>query len=96
MTSTEDAGTNSMQYARTGGLSAWGIITLIIFVILIVMGGYYGILCYPLVCKKDQNYYIMDRASTSTGTPTRSTEFEKFEKLGNYSSRSTTPSKSQE
>lgn len=77
-------------YSRTG-LSAWGIIALILLVILLGMGGYYGILCYPIVCKQERMYDIMDAASTSSGTPTRSTE---FEKMGNYSSRSTTPSKS--
>lgn len=77
-------------YTRSG-LSAWGIIVLILLVILLGMGGYYGILCYPIVCKNERLYDIMDAASTSSGTPTRSTE---FEKMGNYSSRSTTPSKS--
>lgn len=77
-------------YTRSG-LSAWGIIVLILLVILLGMAGYYGILCYPIVCKNERMYDIMDAASTSSGTPTRSTE---FEKMGNYSSRSTTPSKS--
>lgn len=77
-------------YTRSG-LSAWGIIALILLVILLGMGGYYGILCYPIVCKQERMYDIMDGASTSSGTPTRTTE---FEKMGNYSSRSTTPSKS--
>lgn len=77
-------------YTRSG-LSAWGIIVLILLVILLGMGGYYGILCYPIVCKHERMYDIMDAGSTSSGTPTRSTE---FEKMGNYSSRSTTPSKS--
>lgn len=73
------------------GLSAWGIITIILLVILLGMGGYYGIICYPLICKQERNYDIMDGASTtaSTTTPTRTSD---FEKLGNYSSRSTTPS----
>lgn len=78
--------------ARPGpGISAWGIITIIILVILLGMGGYYGIICYPLICKQERNYDIMDGASTtaSTTTPTRTSD---FEKLGNYSSRSTTPS----
>lgn len=84
----------------TGGLSAWAIIILIVIVILIGMAGYYVILCYPLICRsKEPNYYNMDGVSSASsgGTPTQSTEFEeKFDKLGNYSSRSTTPSKSQE
>lgn len=77
---------------RTGsGLSAWGLITIIMLIIVIGMGGYYGILCYPLICKEERNYDIMDAASTtaSANTPTRSGD---FEKPGNYSSRSTTPS----
>lgn len=83
---------NNSKAGYTGsGLSAWGIIALILLVILLGMGGYYGILCYPIVCKHERMYDIMDAASTSSGTPTRSTE---FEKMGNYSSRSTTPSKS--
>lgn len=75
------------------GLSAWGLITIIMLVIIIGMGGYYGIICYPLICKDERNYDIMDAASTTasanTCTPTRSSD---FEKSGNYSSRSTTPS----
>lgn len=77
---------------RTGsGISAWGLITIIMLIIVIGMGGYYGIICYPLICKEERNYDIMDAASTtaSANTPTRSGD---FEKPGNYSSRSTTPS----
>ncbi|XP_031627279.1 uncharacterized protein LOC116343396 [Contarinia nasturtii] len=73
------------------GLSAWGLITIIMLIIVVGMGGYYGIICYPLICKEERNYDIMDAASTtaSANTPTRSGD---FEKPGNYSSRSTTPS----
>lgn len=78
------------NYTRSG-MSAWGIIAIILLCILLGMGTYYGVLCYPIVCKNERMYDIMDGASTSSGTPTRSTE---FEKMGNYSSRSTTPSKS--
>lgn len=80
------------------GLSAWGLITIIIVVILLGMAGYYGIMCYPLICRKEEHYNMMhDAASTSSsGTPNPSTEYEKYEKQGNYSSRSTTPSKSHE
>lgn len=83
-------GNPKSTYTRSG-LSAWGIITIILLVILLGMGAYYGVLCYPIVCKHERMYDIMDAGSTSSGTPTRSTE---FEKMGNYSSRSTTPSKS--
>lgn len=86
------------NYFNTGGLSAWGMITIIIVVILLGMAGYYGIMCYPLICRKEDHYNIMhDGASTSSsGSPIRATEYEKYEKQGNYSSRSTTPSKSHE
>lgn len=73
------------------GLSAWGLITIIMLIIIIGMGGYYGVICYPLICKEERHYDSMDAASTtaSANTPTRSSD---FEKCGNYSSRSTTPS----
>lgn len=81
----------NLPRATSSGLSAWGLITIIMLIIVIGMGGYYGILCYPLICKEERNYDIMDAASTtaSANTPTRSSD---FEKSGNYSSRSTTPS----
>lgn len=85
-------GPTNKNFPRTSsGLSAWGLITIIMLIIVIGMGGYYGIICYPLICKEERNYDIMDAASTtaSANTPTRSGD---FEKPGNYSSRSTTPS----
>lgn len=85
-------GAANKNFPRTSsGLSAWGLITIIMLIIVIGMGGYYGIICYPLICKEERNYDIMDAASTtaSANTPTRSGD---FEKPGNYSSRSTTPS----
>lgn len=87
-----NSGSRSKINARTSsGLSAWGLITIIMLIIVIGMGGYYGIICYPLICKEERNYDIMDAASStaSANTPTRSGD---FEKPGNYSSRSTTPS----
>lgn len=87
-----DEKANVPKMARnSSGMSAWGLITIIMLVILFGMGGYYGIICYPLICKEERNYDIMDGASTtaSANTPTRSSD---FEKSGNYSSRSTTPS----
>lgn len=71
-------------------LSAWGIIAIILFIIFILMAGYYALICYPIFCHTESHYDIMEAESTATGTPTRSAE-----KLG-YSSRSTTPSKSNE
>lgn len=85
------AASKSLPRPSSSGLSAWGLITIIMLIIVIGMGGYYGVLCYPLICREERNYDIMDAASTtaSANTPTRSSD---FEKSGNYSSRSTTPS----
>lgn len=67
---------------KTSGLTAWGIITIIVIVILVGFCGYYGIICYPLFMDKDSHnqYDHMDLSSTTTtSTPTRSTEFGKIE-----------------
>lgn len=87
----QSAATKNIPRTTGAGISAWGLITIIMLIIVIGMGGYYGIICYPLICKEERNYDIMDAASTtaSANTPTRSGD---FEKPGNYSSRSTTPS----
>lgn len=85
------ASIKNLPRPSSSGLSAWGLITIIMLIIIIGMGGYYGVLCYPLICREERNYDIMDAASitASANTPTRSSD---FEKSGNYSSRSTTPS----
>ncbi|XP_063358094.1 uncharacterized protein LOC134647669 [Cydia amplana] len=46
------------QAARRAGLgvSAWGIIVIILGVILGGMGFYYFSLCYPILCKKERKY----------------------------------------
>lgn len=88
----QNVNVRSKNYSPSGpGLSAWGLITIIMLIIGIGMGAYYGVICYPLICKEERNYDLMDAASTtaSANTPTRSSD---FEKSGNYSSRSTTPS----
>uniref|UniRef100_A0A182V5R4 Uncharacterized protein n=2 Tax=Anopheles merus TaxID=30066 RepID=A0A182V5R4_ANOME len=74
-------------------LSAWGIITIVTFVILIGAGAYWGFICYPFFCKKERNYnMMMNMSSATTATPsTRSTE---FEKLDHCCSKSTTSTRS--
>ncbi|XP_050099134.1 uncharacterized protein LOC126579664 [Anopheles aquasalis] len=81
---------------KAGGhhrLSAWGIITIVTFVILIGAGAYWGFICYPFFCKKERNYnMMMNMSSATTATPsTRSTE---FEKLDHCCSKSTTSTRS--
>lgn len=38
------------------GISAWGIVTVIIMLILAGMGFYYFAMCYPILCKKTRKY----------------------------------------
>lgn len=82
----------STAVPKANRISAWGIISIVMFVIMIGAGAYWGFICYPLVCKKERNYnMMMNMSSATTATPTRSTEFEKLE---NYCSKSTTSSRS--
>ncbi|XP_058815189.1 uncharacterized protein LOC131678833 [Topomyia yanbarensis] len=77
---------------KTSRISAWGIISIVMFVIMIGAGAYWGFICFPLFCKKERNYnMMMNMSSATTATPTRSTEFEKLE---NYCAKSTTSSRS--
>uniref|UniRef100_A0A182J0R3 Uncharacterized protein n=1 Tax=Anopheles atroparvus TaxID=41427 RepID=A0A182J0R3_ANOAO len=78
---------------KSGRLSAWGIITIVTFVILIGAGAYWGFICYPFFCKKERSYnMMMNMSSATTATPsTRSTE---FEKLDHCCSKSTTSTRS--
>lgn len=78
----------------SGNLSAWGFIALIMFVVMIGMTIYYCIMCYPLLWGSESNT-MGELISTSSGTPMQNAaDFDDFEGKRNYSSRSTTPSKS--
>ncbi|XP_052894184.1 uncharacterized protein LOC128301644 [Anopheles moucheti] len=89
------AATKGPMSAKSGHhrLSAWGIITIVTFVILIGAGAYWGFICYPFFCKKERSYnMMMNMSSATTATPsTRSTE---FEKLDHCCSKSTTSTRS--
>lgn len=51
------------------GLTAWGIITIIVCVIVLGFCGYYGIICYPLFFHHGNRYNtMMDGNSTNTTT----------------------------
>ncbi|GAB0100128.1 hypothetical protein DMENIID0001_161200 [Sergentomyia squamirostris] len=73
--------TTRTQMQKKPGLSAWGIITLIMFIVLIGFGGYYGYMCYPFICKKERHYDVMDAASSSTSASTPTTRSAEFEKM---------------
>lgn len=64
------------------GLTAWGIITIIVCVIVIGFCGYYGIICYPLFFDRGNRYDTMmdgNSTTTTTSSPTRSPELCKID-----------------
>lgn len=77
------------QVPRTEGISTLGLISIITMIIVFGFIAYWGIICYPLFFDRQRDYDMMHSSSSHTTTPTISGE---FEKSGNYSSRSTTPS----
>jgi hypothetical protein len=55
------------------GISAWGLIFVILLIIMIGVVAYYTFFCFPFMCSKERKYNIM---SSNTVTPTTSREFE--------------------
>lgn len=55
------------------GISAWGLIFVILLIISIGVVAYYTFYCFPFVCSKERKYNIMN---SNTVTPTTSREFE--------------------
>ncbi|CAH0724570.1 unnamed protein product, partial [Brenthis ino] len=52
--------------ARRGlGLSAWGIITVIVSFILAIAGMYYFSICYPIICQKNKKYDMIGLTSVA-------------------------------
>lgn len=47
------------------GLSAWGIITVIISLILAIAGLYYFSICYPIICQKNKKYDMIGLTSVA-------------------------------
>ncbi|XP_034941716.1 uncharacterized protein [Chelonus insularis] len=46
--------------SRGVGISAWGIIGIILAAILIATTGYYAFVFYPFLCKKERNYDMIE------------------------------------
>lgn len=44
-------------------MSAWGIIAIILTLCLSLMGIYYFTMFYPILCKKERKYDVMDLGS---------------------------------
>ncbi|XP_017056493.1 uncharacterized protein LOC108098223 [Drosophila ficusphila] len=57
--------------SRTG-ISTFGIIAIIFTVIVLCLVFYYGIICYPLLCRDEKKYRFMDVSSTITAATSRS------------------------
>ncbi|EDV33536.1 uncharacterized protein Dana_GF24948 [Drosophila ananassae] len=54
------------------GISTFGIIAIIFTVIVVCLVFYYGIICYPLLCRDEKKYRFMDVSSTITAATSRS------------------------
>ncbi|KAI8042964.1 uncharacterized protein LOC128261654 [Drosophila gunungcola] len=54
------------------GISTFGIIAIIFTVIVLCLIFYYGIICYPLLCRDEKKYRFMDVSSTITAATSRS------------------------
>lgn len=60
------AGIPGQTATRRGlGISAWGIVVVILALILGGMGFYYFSICYPILCKKERNYDMIQLHSVA-------------------------------
>lgn len=57
---------------KKSGFSTFGIIAIIFVVIISCLAFYYGIMCYPFLCRDEKKYRFMDVSSTITATTSRS------------------------
>lgn len=57
---------------KKSGFSTFGIIAIIFVVIMSCLAFYYGIMCYPFLCRDEKKYRFMDVSSTITAATSRS------------------------
>lgn len=57
---------------KKSGFSTFGIISIIFLIILACLVFYYGIMCYPFLCRDEKKYRFMDVSSTITSATSRS------------------------
>ncbi|XP_046745874.1 uncharacterized protein LOC124411058 [Diprion similis] len=56
-----EQGKRDSDLAKGGkGLSAWGIIAIVVGVILVGTGGYYAFVFYPYICKRERSYDMIE------------------------------------
>ncbi|EDV94170.1 uncharacterized protein LOC6570209 [Drosophila grimshawi] len=72
-TSTTPAPQTPKEYLDSkSSFSTFGIISIIFTIIVLSLVFYYGIMCYPLLCRDDKKYRFMDVSSTITAATSRS------------------------
>ncbi|KAL9927533.1 uncharacterized protein ACN427_001146 [Glossina fuscipes fuscipes] len=57
---------------KKSGFSTFGIISIIFVIIMGCLAFYYGIMCYPVLCRDEKKYRFMDVSSTITADTARS------------------------
>lgn len=71
--STQTSSITPKEYLdKKSGFSTFGIISIIFVVIVGCLAFYYGILCYPFLCRDEKKYRFMDVSSTITAATSRS------------------------
>ena len=79
-TTTTPAPLTPKEYLQMHGtFSAWSLILVIMSVIVMGLGFYYCILCYPILCRTEKNYRFMDASSTMTGATSHSRSIHSIE-----------------
>ncbi|XP_017487244.1 PREDICTED: uncharacterized protein LOC108375610 [Rhagoletis zephyria] len=69
---TEPPQTPKEYLDKKSGFSTFGIISIIFVIILACLVFYYGIMCYPFLCRDEKKYRFMDVSSTITSATSRS------------------------
>ncbi|XP_067623359.1 uncharacterized protein [Eurosta solidaginis] len=69
---TEPPQTPKEYLDQRSGFSTFGIISIIFLIILGCLIFYYGIICYPFLCRDEKKYRFMDVSSTITSATSRS------------------------
>nr|XP_026497115.1 uncharacterized protein LOC113401415 [Vanessa tameamea] len=56
---------NQGPVRRGLGISAWGIVTVIVSLVLAIAGLYYFSICYPIICQKNKKYDMIGLTSVA-------------------------------
>ncbi|XP_054742573.1 uncharacterized protein LOC129247465 [Anastrepha obliqua] len=75
---TEQPQTPKEYLDKKSGFSTFGIISIIFLIILACLAFYYGIMCYPFLCRDEKKYRFMDVSSTTSATSRSIQSIENF------------------